>query len=1154
MEIKVEKINVSKSYDRNKIYTPEDITSEVIMPIIDVERLDTTLDTSSITLLNNDKKPIVPFTRMKITITNDDGTAEKIYRLVYTDNVEKLNYTVNERYKHYIELIEPTKWLERFEVDNTTITNYLAWLYHEGEGVLFEEATPEKSYRIIGGFSPADTVVVKNGTYKGAGYTNDTRILNYYINGTTVKINARLNPEFQFESFILFFISTGTFTVNATLKTYTITTPSEQTIDAKNLTNYTFSELGTYTFEQTYEATQYSPNLGTIVVASIIYRWTSQCVTNVAEVSQPRRYTIKEVCNNILSRIGDDASTIRTGIELPMFQLDSDTAEVLDSYISPEFTFTQNTLFGVLSQIGNEIHAIPRLIPTRIEKYDENNNIEVDDYSSWTTITFDFLGGSTPTNNGQEIAYENTQNGDNYATSFVSNIQNSFQTNNADYVSLTEPYSDGYISTRTEDASFEISNNGACIKTSRPIQRIVSLEVWFDENNKANITSFVKEATDYSILLDYATNIGEFEGYSTKNSAIYYTRGKNVISGLDYLPPVRYQTDVWSQTQAINNIIKLATNITPTTNLKDLMFRIKYIPFYNIKAKQFKQYIDDNSGDNELFYNQVNTQSVDIESLGENIKGALLRTANEEPTITAVFKDASNIIHAGQLSDGGYYAYEVNKQITNTQIKATTKFSKDWNKLNEYVAIKKNYREWEISERESIETTPCYNEFCIISDELDFDKGNIDPSDTERQGYIDRLKEYGGFLSNNSIEQIYARLNNTEMIPEEFDYAEELGNDDDVYRYAFYPNDINDYAEGDVLYYEDEPYQIDEVDSGAGYFAFPVLTSSKLYEAISNNENFILYRGVKLTAIEWALAICKSQVYENNTYQQIKKTFLLPASCCSFGNSVLVNFGAVDNYSVGTYVDNKTDQYALEQYLPYGNKYGNVETMELRLGSGLAKENGFSSYANAKATSKELYSFDINNLYTRNVLLDYSKHDFTINKDSRQALNFTIQLHFVSDSQKIWIGKALAQSMPFCGNTEENIFKFVYFTQKPDKFCQTRDSSIWTEMTMPICTVDYDLKYIKYAKTTVPADAVGFGLVDNQNRIVLYYDKEIKAGYLSVPEQRIAPPFEANTYYSKSGDTYTLLALEPADWSYNYTNYYYLEYTDPIYFQFRRKI
>ena len=114
MEIKVERIYVTKSYDRSKRYTPVDITSQVIMPIIDVERLDSTLDTSSLVLMNKEKTPIKPFTRIKITITNDDGSVDRIYRLVYTDTPEKLNYTRAEKYKHNIELVEATKWLERF--------------------------------------------------------------------------------------------------------------------------------------------------------------------------------------------------------------------------------------------------------------------------------------------------------------------------------------------------------------------------------------------------------------------------------------------------------------------------------------------------------------------------------------------------------------------------------------------------------------------------------------------------------------------------------------------------------------------------------------------------------------------------------------------------------------------------------------------------------------------------------------------------------------------------------------------------------------------------------------------------------------------------------------------------------------------------------
>ena len=35
-----------------------------------------------------------------------------------------------------------------------------------------------------------------------------------------------------------------------------------------------------------------------------------------------------------------------------------------------------------------------------------------------------------------------------------------------------------------------------------------------------------------------------------------------------------------------------------------------------------------------------------------------------------------------------------------------------------------------------------------------------------------------------------------------------------------------------------------------------------------------------------------------------------------------------------------------------------------------------------------------------------------------------------------------------------------------------------------------------------------------------------------------APTWESDTYYSKSGSTYTLTTSEPEDWSTNYTDYY----------------
>ena len=106
MDIKVVKINENREIDGTKTYNEIDITNQVVMPIIDVERLDATLDTSSLTLINSDERAETPFTRVIIRITNENGEIDNIYRLIERDDVEIYKYGTNQQFKHTISLVE----------------------------------------------------------------------------------------------------------------------------------------------------------------------------------------------------------------------------------------------------------------------------------------------------------------------------------------------------------------------------------------------------------------------------------------------------------------------------------------------------------------------------------------------------------------------------------------------------------------------------------------------------------------------------------------------------------------------------------------------------------------------------------------------------------------------------------------------------------------------------------------------------------------------------------------------------------------------------------------------------------------------------------------------------------------------------------------
>ena len=1329
MEIKVSRIKETRTFNGLKSYEEVDITNQVVMPIIDVERLDATLDTSSLTLINTEEHAIEPFTRMIIRIKNADNTTDNIYRLVERDDVTLYKYGANPKYQHDIQLVEITKWLERFEVDNTTITNFLAFLYTDDSvlNALGIEQNPTKTER-------KENVEGDAGTVWETSYNKQSQntFYNTYIQG------AKINTDMLYKCAVkhnywhtiippLIVYPTMPWQ-NAPLYTYTITTPSGTTTSLIGTKNYTLSEVGTYTIQQVYRAYLYGGDDLNIYSGENIYfmtfTWQIKVIESTAIEKLPTKYTLSQVVDVILNKVGNETTIIRENIDEPMFSLDPAVRAKFDTIIAPEFTFTQDTLFGVLSRVGEVAHAIPRLLPNPVQ---EGN--EVDDYSDWNIITYDFLGGDEQASEGEVVVKGSYYDGNDYTTNYINNVQNSFQTNDADYICLTEPYDGGWISPRTEASDFLITNDEAVIKTSRPIQRIVSLEcLWFDSENSSQVldlTQHVREITDYNLMSDYATD----NPAGSKQNYLYYTRGSNVIGGLTYQAPAMLSIASGWRKRTIENIIRTVSSgtISQDITIKDLKFRIKYVPFYDLKVKQYKPYVNDHSGNNELFYNQINTQTVDIESLGEAMKGALLRVSNEEPNITEYFANHNQCIKSGQLLDDTYYVYQVNKEINNNRVKATVQFSKDFNKWNAYVAIRKNYREWEISERESIETNPVYSNFCMVTDRPEFYAliGIYETEEAMTDAQLDALlptpTEYSPawqsadqFMVINKVgdtytkcktyddhyttrwsrEQIYLKngvliINDKYLNTTETDnYYATLQNEKGVLKENFFTQLVarmsninapigkikvsNNVGDACTAYIQQKLGR----DPQNGDVMLNVFTSAEnpywkyTYTTQWTGEEITKQQFDELTQfimhkISWVVGTSYSNEWQGGVdYKQVKKSFILPCACFSLGNSIVFDFGAQDNYAMGTYVapaNGEGTQYNLlnpaqEQYVEYGDRFGKVENLELQYGFEDAINGAFDNQTSANTKSKELYSIDTAEVNTDNVVLDYKtnsdfeiylenginkvywcfsgnptlvepipngltlymhlkdsntlhvleyqgttkiadqdvtkeesatqfrftftygydtttitvtpntngawvqtdapgssgvqfnyagiiiqkdneynagtttvvsgtdtytitnndkEHEtltlqlgttnyysykttsgmFRVNKDSRQSLQFTNQLHFITDNNNIWIGSALAKTMPFVGQLESGIYKMVGFTKRPSKFEIVPNPDDYEELTGNWTKWYSNKTYtMKLYGLLAQNDYKGVGILDNKNRLVLYYNKEVGTG------------------------------------------------------------
>ena len=120
---------------------------------------------------------------------------------------------------------------------------------------------------------------------------------------------------------------------------------------------------------------------------------------------------------------------------------------------------------------------------------------------------------------------------------------------------------------------------------------------------------------------------------------------------------------------------------------------------------------------------------------------------------------------------------------------------------------------------------------------------------------------------------------------------------------------------------------------------------------------------------------------------------------------------------------------------------------------------------------------------------------FRINKDSRQSLQFTNQLHFITDNSNIWIGSALAKTMPFVGQLENGIYKMVGFTKRPSKFEIVPNPDDYEELTGSWTKWYSNKTYtMKLYGLLAQNDYKGVGILDNKNRLVLYYNKEVGTG------------------------------------------------------------
>lgn len=642
--------------------------------------LDERLDELYLSLVGTKKKAFKPMDKIELchTLNNkyrNKTVVKRMHYLVANDKATE-EPVGSGHYTHELYCIELTKMLEMYVVDSLTFTN-----------VLIRDYTTDAVFVIPFSSKPfpdSDQVYIAD-IWKNDIYKTPYPQGNFYVQPFSGVFNGSQNID-----------QTSYFTIQVLRgndDVYSYTLPSgENGVPTTGGTNLTL-EPGSYSIKYTARFR--------VMVGPIPQYCQSQCTYSIAVAAN--KLPLKRLtCADAINRICDLATPLYEG-ESSKFSLLPADVDWLDKIYLPEITTTQSTLRECLQTVGKIVHAEPRLIPNGFNTY---------------YITFDRYGGMThgitPKKYVEKVSEQAIES---YCSSVDSAAQNLVNSLNYAQGVIVEPRANAYKTVRTETQYVRISDTNMSIQLSRPIYKIIKLECGLVQNNTVSapvdLTPYIFEQTLYNSQLSSYSDVYPY----SKAYALYYSIGGKSIEGLNFK-----LDDAWFpafENYAIVNILNEATGQSIKTGGDDfyptLAFRVTYVPYFNVRLTQSKQYIKEFDEPAVLVYNQ-SANVIESRAYGENLKGVAARLGTPEKSVTYWISSFYQIPTAGQLYDNDYYISTVAVEMYNNVMRCTLGLSKDFNRLSAYIGVSSERRLYEVSERAAYDRTTLYKEYIVVGD------------------------------------------------------------------------------------------------------------------------------------------------------------------------------------------------------------------------------------------------------------------------------------------------------------------------------------------------------------------------------------------------------------------------------------------------------
>lgn len=419
-------------------------------------------------------------------------------------------------------------------------------------------------------------------------------------------------------------------------------------------------------------------------------------ITFVIEPSRTTNKTAEDVVVELIA----DAEQLRYG-DTPRIRLDDDTAARLRAIEAPEDAFTAGmSLYEALLKVGDwdGVCGIPRL---------QRDVLTFDRWGSTETVKI----------GGRVISASQSTTAEEYCSSLESAAENMVD-DSANGRTVTDPFIGGWQTVRTEDGAVIIEDGTIRISTALPIWQVVKLELGY-VGGKINalggdLTPYVYERSEYELLSEYAKEGTGFPG--SRAYALYYTKGASGIDGLSFVPRTLSGDLGWMQYNAIERILDVKFGKKSKLSSEDIVnlpFRVTYIPFISARVRQHKMRAD---GVEALMPYGQGGSVVSAGTYGGHLRARAQMLGLPEQTIQVIYGKGDELPIPGQRVDEINYIGSVTAEHYPTYRKCELVMSPNYNRINRFIEVKRDIRQFEIPMDGSTERNILSEDFIVIGD------------------------------------------------------------------------------------------------------------------------------------------------------------------------------------------------------------------------------------------------------------------------------------------------------------------------------------------------------------------------------------------------------------------------------------------------------